>query len=259
MKDVPDGYREIRIDRARAVVREHAVNFVREAVEAAGTLYEYAAMRPDAETLQGRRILYVISGPGADRWVIRHLSHGGALAPLTRDRFLRWGGRIRPFNELRIACRLRSLGIPTPEILAAVAYPAGLIYRGEIARDEVPEARDLASCLFEDPPLDPEDRVAALAGAGRLIRWLHTEGVIHPDLNLRNILIEWTARPPRPYILDLEKCRIVTQVPAWRRRQMLRRIRRSARKFERFSGEPIREQEWRCFEMAYRELVDEGR
>jgi 3-deoxy-D-manno-octulosonic acid kinase len=253
----PPGYTEIRVDGARAIVRTPVLEFVRDAIRSHGTLYEFAAARPGAEKLRGRGVLYVIEGPGPGRWVVRHLHRGGLLAPLTRDRFLRVGPR-RPHNELRVSCALRSLGIPTPEVLVSVVYPSGIIYRGDVARDEVPDARDLADCLFGEPSLDEADRIAAMAAAGRLVRWLHLRGVIHPDLNLRNILLEWAGRPPRPYVLDLDKCRTVARVPASRRRRMLRRLRRSARRFEERTGRRIGDHEWECFEMAYHEVPHEA-
>ena len=256
MHALPPRYVQAEIDGALAIVRDDVVGFVRQAVMAHGTLYDFGARHPEAQTLQGRGPLYVVPGAGRDRWVIRHLRHGGLLAPLTRDRFLR-SRRPRPFNELRVAAHLRSLAIPTPEVTAAIVYPSAALYRGDVARLEVPGARDLAECLFGDPPLDAAERIVALGAAGRLLRWLHTRGVIHPDLNLRNVLIEWAGRPPRPYILDLEKCRIVARVPTRRRRQMLARIRRSARRFEARTGRHITDEEWHAFHTAYAEVRHE--
>ncbi len=249
----PPGYSEIGVGDARALVRDGMADFVERAIRSAGSLYDHAAAHPDAEAIQGRGTLYFIPGPGPERWVVRHLGHGGLLAPLTGDRFLRLGVP-RPYNEVYISCLLRRRGIPTPEVFAAVVYPAGpLFYRGDVGRDEVPDARDLADSLFTDD-LDEPDRVAALTAAARLLRWLHHEGVVHPDLNLRNVLLCWRGRPPRAYILDLEKCAVYDRVSEHQRLVMLRRFMRSARKFERRTGRRITEREWECFHTAYAEF-----
>ena len=84
----------------RLVARDDAMDFARKAVSGAGTLYDFAATQPAAETMEGRRKIYVIPGPESARWVVRHLSHGGLLAPLTGDRFLKVG---RPHTELEHA------------------------------------------------------------------------------------------------------------------------------------------------------------
>lgn len=252
MSLAPPGYKERRIAGAHVIVRSDALGFVEEALAASGTLYDYAAARPEADTLAGRQTIYVIRGPDTQRWILRHLSHGGRLAPITRDRFLRIG-LPRPFNELRVAWQLREIGIPTPEVVAAAVYDERFVYRGDVAREEISPARDLASSLFGDPALNPVDRKAVLAAAGRLLGRLHGAGVIHPDLNLRNILIERSHEAARAFILDVEKCRIAAQVPRWRRRAMLIRLKRSARKFEENSGREVSDQEWKIFHSAYAE------
>lgn len=250
--DLP-GYRWERIGSAQLIAREEALPFVREAIATAGTLYAYAAACPEAEAIEGRRTVYLIPGPGSSRWVVRQLTHGGLLAPLTRDRFLR-SGTPRPFNELYLGLKLQDRGIATPGINAAVTYPSGPLYRGEVARDEIPDALDLAACLFGER-LDVRQRFEALAASGRLVGSLHRAGVVHPDLNLRNLLIRWSDESARAYILDLEKCRIVPQVSQRRRRRMLQRFRRSARKFTKRTGRQISSGEWDKFYAAYAEAL----
>jgi 3-deoxy-D-manno-octulosonic acid kinase len=246
------GYVAERLAGARLVARANVVAFVMEALRTRRTLYDYAAGHREAETFRGRAPVYVVPGPESGRWVVRHLTHGGLLAPLSGDRFLRLG-TPRPFNELRLSLALEELGIPTPGVAAAVVYPSFLRYRGEVARDEIPNATDLAACLFGEPVWDRERRLDALAAAGGLIRALHRAGVVHPDLNLRNVLVRWAAGRTTSYILDVEKCRIMNRVSERRRRAMLRRFRRSARKFEERSGRALSDAEWEAFWTAYAE------
>ncbi|NIR42835.1 MAG: hypothetical protein GWN99_03075 [Gemmatimonadetes bacterium] len=252
-------YRTERIGGARVMARSEDLAEVGAMMERAGSLYDFAAAHPAAEAIQGRGTLHVIP-VGSGRWVVRRLSHGGALAPLTGDRFLRLG-RPRPFNELVIADRLAALGIPTPVVRAAAVYPSGpLFYRGDIAREEITDARDLAACLFGPLELAAPARATVLAAAGGLLRSIHAAGLAHPDLNLRNVLIEsGDAASPRAYIIDLEKCRIAVRLGRRQRERMLGRFQRSARKFEKETGGRISEAEWRAFHQAYGGAAPNGR
>jgi 3-deoxy-D-manno-octulosonic acid kinase len=230
---------------------DDARDFVHDAIERAGTLADYAANHDQVETIRGRGPLFIVPGPGRARWVVRKLRHGGLLAPLTGDRFLRLG-TPRPFNELLLAAELCERGIPTPAVVAAAVYLRGFLYRGEVAREEVRNARDLADCLFGEPALDGHQRTEVLTAAGQLIGSLHDAGIIHPDLNLRNVLIvERAAAVPQAFILDLEKCRTVGRLSRLSRRSMLRRFRRSARRFEERGGRPLSKSEWDAFRAGY--------
>lgn len=257
------GFGVARVGSARVMARPEDLERVRAMIEAAGSLYDFAARDPHAEAIQGRGTIYVIPAPApapaptpapGGRWLVRRLGHGGTLAPITGDRFLKLG-RARPFNELILSEQLRGLGIPTPAVRAAVVYHAGRwLYRGDIAREEIGDARDLAACLFGPPPLEPPAGAAILAAAGHLVGSLHAVGLVHPDLNLRNVLIEGEAAAPRGHILDLEKCRIVSGLNRVQRERMLARFERSARKLEGRTGRPIDKAAWEAFYEAYRSV-----
>ena len=245
----PAGYRRVRIGRAQAIAGDAAVSFVEAAIARAGTLYDHAARHPEAEAIQGRSTVFVVPGPGAERWLVRRLTHGGLLAPLTRDRFLRLG-RARPFNELLLSYQFRELGISTPRVAAAAIYPSGPVYRGEVAREFIADADDLAACLFADDGSEEDRRREALASAGRLIRSLFEAGVVHRDLNLRNVLVKRSAEGADAHILDIEKCSVESPLSESRRRRMIERFRRSARRFEERTGRRIGDAEWRVFHSA---------
>jgi hypothetical protein len=81
---------------------------------------------------------------------------------------------------------------------------------------------------------------AAMRAAGRLLRRAHDAGLVHPDLNLKNILV--TAEdPPSALVLDLDRGRLVREVSERARRRMLDRLWRSVRKWERRTGRPLDE------------------
>ena len=247
---VPPGYRRSRFGRAHVIADEAAVPFIEAAMAQAGTLYDYAARHPEAAAIQGRSTVFVVPGPDVERWLVRRLTHGGLLAPLTGDRFLRWG-RPRPFNELLLSDLFRrQLRIPTPRVVAATIYPRGPVYRGEVAREFIADADDLAACLFADDASSEDRRCEAMAAAGRLLCSLFEAGVVHRDLNLRNVLVQRISGAVEAEILDIEKCGIRAVLSEGQRRRMIDRFHRSARRFEERTGRRIGDAEWRAFYSA---------
>ena len=113
--------------------------------------------------------------------VVRHSRHGGLLAPVTQDVFL---APTRAPRELDIAIRLRAAGVPTPEVIAYARYAAiPGIERADVVTREI-GGHELAS------PADAEGLLAALRDAG----------AVHPDLNMRNVLVDGATA----FVLDID-------------------------------------------------------
>jgi 3-deoxy-D-manno-octulosonic acid kinase len=233
----PAGYVAIGAGSGHAVVAEAALARVRRALESAGTLHRFAAEHPDARALRGRDVVYSIPADGSadGRWMVRHYRRGGPPASFLGDRFLRLGAP-RPFRELHASLEVAARGVPTPRVVAAVVYPAGPVYRGDLVTVEVPGAADLAEILFGDDGRDREERVAACEAAGKLVQRLCDCGVLHPDLNLKNVLIQMTRGEARAFLLDLDLCRTIGRVSPRRAAAMRRRLARSLRKWEAATG-----------------------
>src|SRR5690606_11192773 len=145
----------------------------------------------------------------------------------------------RPVRELRASEEVRRRGIDTPVVLALAIYPAGAFYRADIATAFVPGAQDLAAALFGPASFEGEERLGVWAAAGTLLRALAERGVVHADLNLKNVLLDASARPLRPLLLDLDRCRVAARVAPLARLAMLRRFRRSAAKWAGLAGRAI--------------------
>lgn len=249
-RDLPEPYETFRVGAARVYALPRVADGVRAAIASAGSLYAYAESRADREGLRGGRgPIFRLPGPPED-WVVRRYRRGGWMRALG-ERYLRVG-RARPELEIETSVLVRARGVPTPEVLAAGVYPAGAFYRADLVTAYVPESYDLASLLFGEDPLEGDERKVAWAEAGRLLRWLYSLGVIHRDLNLANILLERCMQPPRPYVLDLDRCRVVERVTPKQRRRMLRRFRRSAETWSERVRRPITREEWHAFQTAYR-------
>jgi 3-deoxy-D-manno-octulosonic acid kinase len=259
-----------RIERAggaRVVARESAVATVLAALQSHNSLFRWAATRPGAQRLDGRGAAYRVRLDGAD-WLVRHYRRGGAAVHLG-DRYVRLG-TPRPFRELAASGEARSRGVPTPAVVAAVVYPAGIVYRGDIAVEFIPRSRTLADALFGvrrraregDAPARAdrdaemaaradEDAAKAARAAGAAIRQGHDRGLVHPDLNIRNILLAETGGGLRGYILDLDGARVVDTVEEGARQRMIRRFWRSVRKWEARTGHPLSEPVRRAFQGGY--------
>lgn len=169
------------------------------------------------------------------RWVVRHYHRGGAVGPLLGDRYLRLG-TPRPVRELRLGWALEERGLPTTDHVGAAVYPAGPWYRGDLVTRYVPGAHDLAAVLFPGRATDETDPAAAMEVTGRLFRTLHEGGVIHPDLNLKNILIVGAGPSPQTRVLDLDGARLQARVGPRARRRMVERFWRSGRKWSARTG-----------------------
>lgn len=235
---VPPGYS--RIGRPGVeVVALATVAPVMDQVLRAGTLYRYAEHHPRARMLAGRGIAYAVPLPdGGPSVVIRHSRHGGLFAPITGDRFL---GRTRAPRELDVALRLAHAAVPTPEVVAYATYTSGgIVRRADVATREVPDSRDLAAALADDPT--PAHKRALLAATAKLLGVLAAAGARHPDLNLKNVLI---ARDPNgdleALVLDVD--RVWFDEPGSPRvtAANLRRFIRSARKLRRLRAIDIEE------------------
>ena len=128
------------------------------------------------------------------------------------DRFVRLGVP-RSLQEVDSSVRAQLLGINTPRVIAAAVYPSGLFYRADLITEFVSDARELADVLLgtSDPPSPPDDgdtRALALRCTDRLITSMVTNGLRHPDLNARNILLVRTAGGMDATLLDLDQCAI---------------------------------------------------
>ncbi len=234
---LPAGYVRVKVGGARVTALANSVESIRSIVARSGTIHGYASTDPSGKPLRGRGISWAFD-TGRERWVVRQYRRGGAVAKVLRDRYLRLL-RTRPARELRASIALRERGIRTPEVIATVLYPAVAFYRAEIVTRWIPDSEDLAAVTFGPDLHSAAERAAAWAAAGRLLHSVFAKAVIHPDLNLRNILIAHGEDPPTAWLIDLDRCRVRDVLPAEARRTMLERFHRSRRKLERGFRRPV--------------------
>lgn len=232
---LPAGYARGRERGAEIVALPSVIEAVCAAVRSSGSLYAWASAQAGAQAFTGRGAAYAIKGADG-AWVVRHFRRGGLVARALGDRYLRLGV-ARPLGELHASAAARARGVATPEVVAAVIYPAGPLYRADIATRLVPDAADLADTVMGPDRGDREERMAAWRAAGTLLKQAFDAGVVHADLNLRNILVQPGADGPVAYLLDLDRAVVRDgAVGEAERRRMLHRLHRSRRKLERAYG-----------------------
>ncbi|MGH7668965.1 MAG: lipopolysaccharide kinase InaA family protein [Gemmatimonadaceae bacterium] len=229
---LPDGYERIVVGRAEAVAVRELAPMLQE-ILGAGTLYDAARVRPDAQTLAGRQPAYAIPMPDdGTRMVVRHNRHGGLLARVTGDRFL---FRTRAPFEFKVSNRLRAAGVPTPELLAYVVYRAGPFAQSDVVTGMVEPAWDLARGLA---PGNEASRDRDLELAATLVAQLSRAGARHHDLNTKNVLIGALEA----IVLDVDRVTF-GWAPELALAHNLRRLDRSLRKRRQLFNEAISDAE----------------
>lgn len=117
--------------------------------------------------------------------VLRQYLRGGWPARVSRDLYLFTGyNRSRPVAEFHILAKLGALRLPVPAPLAALCERRGPFYRGWLLMHRIEAVEALADLLGsrgEDHDLWRQ--------VGAVIRRFHDAGVVHADLNARNILV----------------------------------------------------------------------
>jgi 3-deoxy-D-manno-octulosonic acid kinase len=230
-----------------AAARRDVAAAVRQALAGSGTLYRWAAAQPERRVYLGRGEAYGVT-LGAVPAVVRHARHGGLLAPLLGDVFL---GAPRFHREAALARRLADGGVRTPAVLAGVRYRAGPLHRADVATAQVAGV-DMVELFYGERPPGGEARAAALAAVGRLVRRLHDLGYVHPDLQLRNLLV--TTRKGRgsdAWLLDVDTCRPMRSNGDAERARNLERFYRSWAKWNGLRGPRLTGADRAAFSAAY--------
>lgn len=138
--------------------------------------------------------------------VLRQYLRGGWAARVSRDRYLFTGfDRSRPLTEFGLLAKLTAAGLPVPEPLAALCARQGLTYRGWLLTRRIPAVVPLADRLAES-----STDTALWRRMGRVIRRFHNAGVVHADLNARNILL---GSDDTIHLVDFDRARISSDNP----------------------------------------------
>jgi len=223
------GYLDFKVGALRVLARDWAAPALRDALSS-GTLYQWAAAQKAPDLMNGRGISYGVTLPAGTSThpstpvVIRRNRHGGLLRFLTGEHFLL---PTRAPLEMAISTRLTAAGIPTPEVIACVIYPAaGLFGRSDVMTRRLPSGDDLPA-VWRDA--DASARDCLITSVATLLRALAGAGAWHADLNLKNIYISGQGRATQAFLLDVDRVSFPAASDVARRN--FERLARSARKW----------------------------
>jgi tRNA A-37 threonylcarbamoyl transferase component Bud32 len=215
---------ELRVAGVSCLCRPYLADELRRIYGAGGSAFDELRDQESSLVLYGRQPL-VAGNIATVPVLVKRLFHGGFLANLTRDRFLT-SARFR--NHIACADFLTSKGVPTPETLFVAWRRRHGLVRGEIGVRYIARAFDASHHLFVRPSTLPADWREKVSAVAVLTAKLHTLGVHHGDLNLRNFLFMPSGET---HILDLDKAtRGRPPLAPGARRRNLARLERSIRK-----------------------------
>jgi tRNA A-37 threonylcarbamoyl transferase component Bud32 len=239
----PEGYQRLREEGREILIRKGCEDRLRRhgLLNPAG----FWAKTSHQNHLMGRGEVLVIKGsPG--KIAIRRYRHGGLLRRFTGDLFL-FGAR--PFQEVAVTEKVRSAGVPSLEILAAIRERGwGGWYRGYLITEYLPAARDMIHYL--DRQRGRTRRQEVIKQAAEAVRKMHQAGIYHADLHLKNFLVEEKKKEVTVYLIDFDKSAIFPHLPPSRRMNNLKRLDRSAEKLKRH-GLPLTRRDKGVFCRAY--------
>ena len=133
--------------------------------------------------------------------VLRQYLRGGWAAKASRDQYVFSGfGNSRPMMEFAILEQLCEAGLPAPRPIAAMCAREGALYRGWILMRMIPEAQPLADLVGAR-----RDDAELWREVGACIRRFHDHGLVHADLNARNILV---GPANDVHLIDFDRARI---------------------------------------------------
>ncbi len=255
-RDVPPtGYERLVHGDVDAVGLADLAGPLRRALEA-GSFREYAEHHPDARRMEGRGTVYAVPLPGSSvRVVVRRSRHGGLFAPITGERFL---GRTRAPRELETALRLERAGVPTPRVIAYATYPnPPLARRADVLTAEVAGAHDLAhEIMAAGAPELGEELITATAA---LLASLTAAGARHPDLNIKNILIQrLDGGAAHAQVIDVDRVWFDRPGRSLVTRRNLERLTRSLHKWRRVHGLQVDDFDIQSIADAVHALVDDA-
>jgi len=155
--------------------------------------------------------------------VLRHYLRGGWAAAISRKSYLFTGvSDSRPFREYHVLGELYAKGLPVPRPVAALCQHHGVVSTGAIMTVCITHSTTLADALSGGGPVE-----GTWTRVGKCIRKFHDAGVLHADLNARNILLD---ADDKVYLIDFDRARFSPGKPV-NGEGNLKRLKRSLHKF----------------------------
>jgi len=201
----------------------------------------WAAALIEGARASGRAATTVVDGTGGTRWRLKSMRRGGALAILWHDRY---PSAARLVATLTATVEARERGVPTAAAVAMlVVRGPGFLARGFMATEDIEASEDLARRVLRGA-VDAADLAATMTA----VRAMHDRGVVHPDLNLGNVVLHrGPDAGPEVTFVDFDRAWFLDgPAPFALRQAAIRRLERSCAKLTGRPGalEPGSEDLW---------------
>ena len=187
-------------------------------------LFSLAFIKENADNLEfkggrGQTALFSLSG---ENLVLRQYLRGGLWGKLMHDKFFIGAQDAhRAFNEFILLGKLKAKGLPVPDPVAAKEEKEGLFLRNYIIIKQIKNCADL-SYVIKERHLSADE----FTKIGSTLKRFFDVGVLHTDLNIRNILLD---NKGDVYVIDFDKCKL-TDLNRQDKDAMLARLLRSFNK-----------------------------
>jgi len=163
--------------------------------------------------------------------VVRLYAHGGVLGRVLGTAFL---GASRMLNELRIHICASRAGVPTSVPVALRVERRGPFVTAHYVTRKLPDALNLLD-FCEGPgaqrDLSPPQRQRLASAVAGAVARMHDAGILHADLNLKNLLVRDPCGNPKVFIIDFDKARMGAAPALKKRLDNLLRLDRSVYKW----------------------------
>ena len=178
-------------------------------------------------------------------WVLKHYYRGGVVASVLKDQYLGFDiEKSRAFREWRLLKKMRQLGLPVPDAVAAHVDKRWFYYRADLITVKIEDSKTLADVL-EENTIESEQ----WEKIGACIKLFHQHDIYHADLNARNILLAETGDV---YLIDFDNSYVRANSASWKMAN-LSRLKRSLLKFRKnVAGFNFAEENWHVLLSAYK-------
>lgn len=187
----------------------------------------------------------VVYFPFEDKtFVLKHYYRGGLIASILRDQYCGFTvEKSRAFREWFLLKKMKSLGLPVPNAIAAHVKQGLLLYRTDLITQKIENSKTLADVLMQG-----EIDAAQWRKLAACIKRFHNNDIYHADLNARNILLTDLGEF---YLIDFDNSDFRLDSKSWKQANLVR-LKRSLLKFKRNdAGFNFFEKNWNDFLQGY--------
>lgn len=185
-------------------------------------LFDEAWLKAHAQELtfkggRGQTLLFRLDGQNL---VLRRYRRGGLWGKIIKTRFCRFFALSRrALLELELIDAMLELGLPVPPALIAREERSWCWRQNALLSVQVPGSQHLAEIMAARPLT-----AAECTHIGETLAGFFNQGVLHTDLNIRNILLDAAGQC---VLIDFDKCFLKSELGAGEVQQMLSRLERS--------------------------------